>query len=53
VQELRDAGLAVYKAAQSKNSDNILAAADTMTTACSNCHDKYRENPGGDADRCM
>jgi hypothetical protein len=51
VQGLRDAGLAAYKAAQSKNQDNILSAADVMTTACSNCHDKYREKPTL-ADRC-
>jgi hypothetical protein len=51
VQGLRDAGMAVYKAAQSKNQDNILMAADTMTTACSNCHDKWREKPNL-ADRC-
>ena len=52
VQALRDAGMAVYKAAQSKNQDNILTAADTMTTACANCHDKYREKPNL-ADRCQ
>ena len=34
-----------YAAAQSKNMDKIVDAADTMTTACSNCHDKYREKP--------
>jgi hypothetical protein len=45
VQGLRDAGLAAYKAAQSKNQDKILDAADVMTTACANCHDKYREKP--------
>ena len=45
VQGLRDAGLATYKAAQSKDMDKILDAADKMTTACSNCHDKYREKP--------
>jgi hypothetical protein len=45
VQGLRDAGMAAYKAAQSKNMDRILDAADVMTTACSNCHDKYREKP--------
>jgi hypothetical protein len=45
VQGLRDAGAAVYKAAQSKNQDTIVDAADVMTTACSNCHDKYREKP--------
>ena len=53
VQGLRDAGMTAYKAAQSKNQDNMLMAADAMTTACSNCHDKYREKPGGNADRCM
>jgi hypothetical protein len=45
VQGLRDAGMTVYKAAQSKNNDKIVDAADVMTTACSNCHDKYREKP--------
>jgi hypothetical protein len=51
VQGLRDAGLAVYKAAQSKNQDKIIDAADVMTTACANCHDKYREKANV-ADRC-
>jgi hypothetical protein len=45
VQGLRDAGLTVYKAAQSKNMDKIVDSADAMTTACANCHDKYREKP--------
>ena len=53
VQGLRDAGMTAYKAAQSKNQDNILMAADVMTTACMKCHDKYREKPGGDQDRCI
>jgi hypothetical protein len=51
VQGLREAGRKVYKAAQSKDMDKIVDAADTMTTACSNCHDKYREKPTL-ADRC-
>jgi hypothetical protein len=51
VQELRDAGMAAYKAAQSKNQDNIVTAADPLTTACSNCHEKYREKPNL-AERC-
>jgi hypothetical protein len=51
VQGLRDAGMTAYKAAQSKNQDKILDAADVMTTACANCHDKYREKPAP-ADRC-
>ena len=52
VQGLRDAGMTVSKAAQSKNQDNIVMAADSMTTACAACHDKYREKPNL-ADRCM
>jgi hypothetical protein len=51
VQGLREAGMTAYKAAQSKNQDNILMAAEAMTNACSNCHDKYREKPTL-ADRC-
>ena len=55
VQGLRDAGMAVYKAAQSKNQDTVLEAVDQMTVACSNCHDVYREKTnaqGGLAGRC-
>ena len=40
---LRAAGMTAYRAAQSKNQDKILDAAEVVTTACSNCHDKYRE----------
>jgi hypothetical protein len=43
VQGLRQAALTAYKAAQSKDQDKILDAAEVMTTACANCHDKYRE----------
>ncbi len=49
VRGLRDAGMVVYKAAQSKDQDKIVDAADVMTVACSNCHDKYREV----TERCM
>jgi hypothetical protein len=51
VQGLRDASVVAYKAAQSKSQDNILMAADVMSTACSNCHEKYREKADL-ADRC-
>ena len=51
VQGVRDAGLKVYAAAKAKDQDKILDAADTMTTACANCHDKYREK-ATPADRC-
>jgi len=53
VQGLRAAGLTAYKAAQTKDQDKMLDAADAITTACSNCHNRYREKPGGVADRCM
>ncbi len=55
VQALRDAGMAAYKAGQSKDMDKVLDAAGTMTSACSDCHDVYREKTaerGGDAARC-
>lgn len=53
VQGLREAAMTSYKAAQAKSNDKILDAADALTTACSNCHDRYREKPGGVADRCI
>ena len=49
VQGLRDAGMVAHKAGQSKNMDEVLNAADVMSTACQNCHDKYREVP----ERCV
>jgi cytochrome c553 len=52
VQGLRDAGMAAYTAAQSKSQDAMLDASDVMSTACANCHDKYREVPGGVPSRC-
>jgi len=49
---LRAAGLNAYSAAKTKNTDKMLDAADKMSTACQNCHDRYREKPGGVPDRC-
>jgi hypothetical protein len=51
VQGLRDAALTTYKAAQSKDQDKITDAAGTLSEACANCHDKYREKKDL-ADRC-
>ena len=53
VEELRAAGMASYKAGQAKSQDAVLEAADVMSVACSNCHEKYREVPGGVAARCQ
>jgi len=51
VDGLREASVAAYKAAQSKNQDNMLMVSEVLVTACGNCHDKYREKPNL-ADRC-
>ena len=50
-QGLVAAGQAAYKAAQSKNLDAMLEVSDTVSMACANCHERYRDfdNP---ADRC-
>jgi hypothetical protein len=50
VQELREAGMTAYAAAQTKNQDKMTEAADVMTAACMHCHVKYREKKL--ADRC-
>jgi hypothetical protein len=51
VQGLQNAGMQCYQAAQAKNQDKILDCTDVLTTACSNCHMKYRDTPTL-ADRC-
>jgi hypothetical protein len=51
VNELREAGMVAYKAAQSKDQDNIIKASDVLNTACSDCHSKYR--PRAIANRCQ
>ncbi len=43
VQGVRDAAMVAYNAAKAKDQDKIVDAADVITTACANCHDKYRE----------
>jgi len=48
---LRDAGMEAVKAARAKNQDAMLDVSDKMTTACSACHDVYREKPDVSA-RC-
>lgn len=51
VQGLRDAGMKSYHAAQAKNQDKITDASEALTTACSNCHVKYRDKQKLE-DRC-
>jgi hypothetical protein len=50
VQGLRDAGMAAWAAAKTRDQDKIIDAAGVMTVACANCHVKYREKRP--ADRC-
>lgn len=51
VQELREAGMKAYTAAQTKNQEKMIDISDVMATACKNCHDKYRDRRRL-ADRC-
>src|SRR5581483_270938 len=50
VQELRNAGMKAYKAAQSKDQDKMVDAADTLSATCAGCHRRWREKRA--ADRC-
>ena len=51
VQDLRDAGMKAYKAAQTKDQDKMIEAADTLNQACLECHRKWRDRPRG-VERC-
>ena len=48
VDDLRAAGKVAYKAAQSKNIDNMFEASEVLNASCTNCHNKYRR-----ASRCQ
>lgn len=50
-QGLIDAGMAAYKAAQSKNLDAMVEVSGTVSDACAACHEVYRDKPT-DAERC-
>ena len=55
VGELRTASLNAYKAAQAKDQDQILDAAEKLGVACSHCHTMFREKTpeqGGETARC-
>jgi len=51
VNQLREAGLFAYKAAQSKDLDNMFKASDVLNTSCADCHNKFR--PRVIANRCQ
>jgi mono/diheme cytochrome c family protein len=48
---MAEAGRVAYKASQSRNRDAVIEATNVIADACLNCHERYRDNPGGtDAD---
>src|SRR6187397_2207624 len=51
VQEVRDASMKAYRAAQAKDQDKMIDTADTLSTACAGCHRKFRDRKTAD-NRC-
>jgi len=45
-QELYDAGIAAYKASQTRNQETVSDATNTIADACLHCHEVYRDHPG-------
>jgi hypothetical protein len=43
VQEVRDASMKAYKAAQAKDQDKMIELSETLSTACAGCHRKWRD----------
>lgn len=46
-QGLVDAGRAAYRASQSRNRDAVIGVTNQVADACLNCHEVYRDKPGG------
>jgi hypothetical protein len=55
VQGLREAGQVALKAAQTKNMDNMIEVSGTVSGACENCHNVYRDksDPPDMKSRCI
>jgi hypothetical protein len=51
VQQLRDASMQAYRAAQSKDQRRMIETADTLSAACAGCHRKWRDRRPADR-RC-
>ena len=51
VQQLRDAGMKAYKAAQAKDQDKMIDLSETLSAACAGCHRKWRDRKTP-ANRC-
>jgi hypothetical protein len=52
VQDVRDAGMKAYKAAQAKDQDKMIETSETLSAACAGCHRKWRDRRTP-ANRCM
>jgi len=44
--ELAEAGKAAYKASQTRKQETVSEVTDVIATACSHCHEAYRDKPG-------
>jgi hypothetical protein len=51
VQELRDASMKAYRAAQAKDQDKMIENSEALTAACGGCHRKWRDRRTPD-NRC-
>jgi cytochrome c553 len=51
VQEVRDAGMKAYRAAQAKDQDKMIELSETLSAACAHCHRKWRDRKAP-ANRC-
>ena len=51
VQQLRDASMQAYRAAQAKDQDKMIELSGTLSTACAGCHRKWRDRRTPD-NRC-
>ena len=51
VQEVRDASMKAYTAAQSKDQDTMIATAEPLSASCAGCHRKFRDRKTPD-NRC-
>jgi hypothetical protein len=51
VQQVRDAGMKAYKAAQAKDQEKMSELSETLSAACAGCHRKWRDRKTP-ANRC-
>ena len=45
--EMAEAGRVAYRASQSRNRDAVIDATNVLADACLQCHEVYRDKPGG------